>query len=113
MTKASFDLNIATLSQESFYKERGTVLNDIDQFLAMVFRFLKLVEGSLDIDNRLQNLHLLLESLCLIHGLYGYPANGDDGTGRGFNICTSNERSRLALVSIKNPSFSEISKDRK
>lgn len=67
-----------------FVQERGTILKDIDDFLIMVFWFLKEINeaGQPLSGDKCQNLNLLIESLCFIHSLYGYPAdNNEDNTG--------------------------------
>ena len=69
---------------EFFYKERGTVLNDIRHFLQIVLRLLVTVKEDeiLVHHHQLENLDFLIESLCLIHGLYLYPKEGGKRYGK-------------------------------
>ena len=59
----------------NFLKERGEVLKDIKQFLFMIFRYLVQMEknGFKPEFFVTETVCSLLKSLCLIHGLYGYP----------------------------------------
>ena len=60
---------------EDFLKERGEILKDIEQFLFMVFRyFLYMEEQEFEPDFFITDtVCILIKSICLIHGLYGYP----------------------------------------
>ena len=78
-------------SHSRFNDERENVLKDIGNFLFMVFGFLKeMTEHGVFIksDRKLRNLELVIESLCLIHGLYGYPAETSDNPGNVTELLT-------------------------
>ena len=78
-------------SHSRFNDERENVLKDIGDFLFMVFGFLKeMTEYGVFIknDRKLRNLELVIESLCLIHGLYGYPAETSDNPGNVTELLT-------------------------
>lgn len=69
---------------EMFLKERGNVLEEIKQFLMMVLDYFFDMEQKLGLElvvaiikENLSSLKSLIKSLCLIHGLYGYPAETD------------------------------------
>jgi hypothetical protein len=60
-----------------FLEERGAILEDIREFLRAVLLYCLDMEDNLDFKPNVianENLVSLIESLCLIHGLYGYPA---------------------------------------
>lgn len=68
---------------ELFFKERRSILSDIDQFLDQVSSFLtkalklaRLKNIRIDVP-QLTSMDLMLKSLCFIHGFYLFPANGD------------------------------------
>ena len=66
-----------------FFKERSSILSDIDQFLHQVSSFLNLVLERARSKNilinvpQLTNMDLMIKSLCFIHGFYLFPANRD------------------------------------
>jgi hypothetical protein len=55
-----------------FLKERGNIHKDIKDFLAMTLKFCNFIPKTFNELGR-KKLHSLIESLCLIHALYGYP----------------------------------------
>ena len=68
-----------------FLKERGRVVNDIEQFLQMILVYFEDMEEKKEINPEFApneivtapNLQLLIKSLRLLHALYGYPARND------------------------------------
>ena len=58
-----------------FLKERNQILQDIEQFLFTTFRYFLMMENE-EYRTPLfatETVGSLIKSLCLIHGLYGYP----------------------------------------
>ena len=79
---------------ESFQGERRTIVNDIKQFLIAVLNYCYSIEQMKKrriptqavvarINTTMsQNLHSVIKSLSLLHGLYGYPdSSNQDVTG--------------------------------
>jgi hypothetical protein len=69
---------------ELFLKERSDILEEIEEFLAMVLNYFFDLEQKLGLESvvtavekNLISVNSLIKSLCLIHGLYGYPAEID------------------------------------
>ena len=63
----------------NFLKERKCILEDIKQFLEMVLIYFGMMENKWGHDRVVnaneKSVKLLMKSLCLIHALYGYPAD--------------------------------------
>ena len=77
---------------QRFQQERSLALNDIKQFSLMVLEFLSDMEGKKGYEHVVNAVSAskssvisLVKSLCLIHGLYGYPADSDN-TGKSYRI---------------------------
>ena len=78
---------------EKFQDERRSIVNEIEQFLKVVLKYcysieqLKRSRPTQAVVARItktmsQNLHSVIESLSLLHGLYGYPdSSNQDVTG--------------------------------
>jgi hypothetical protein len=72
---------------KAFLKERRKILEDIKQFLNMVLTYFSFLETkwggceSVVSAINIESMKSLIKSLCLIHGLYGYPADNDN-TGK-------------------------------
>jgi hypothetical protein len=69
-----------------FLLERSRILNDIQQFLMMVLQYFSDMEdemGEEQVVTRNGKIKPLIKSLCLIEGLYGYPADNDI-TGKSY-----------------------------
>jgi hypothetical protein len=65
-----------------FVGERSKILEDIRQFLQVVLLYCLDMEDTWKFSRDViatKNLEVLVESLCLIHGLYGYPAMSNTG----------------------------------
>ena len=63
---------------QDFLKERNEILKDIEQFLFMTFRYFSKMGNSYDPKSfATETVRSLIHSLCLMHGLYGYPAEQD------------------------------------
>ncbi len=63
-----------------FTEERGTVFNDIEQFLQMILVYFEDMEENRKFKRHViatAKLQPLIESLCLLHALYGYPEKND------------------------------------
>jgi hypothetical protein len=59
---------------QDFLKERSEILRDIEQFLFMTFRYFSKMGNRYDPKSfATETVRSLIQSLCLIHGLYGYP----------------------------------------
>ena len=69
-------LSIMASEQFQFFlKERNQILQDIEQFLFTTFRYFLMMENE-EYRTPLfatETVGSLIKSLCLIHGLYGYP----------------------------------------
>jgi hypothetical protein len=68
-----------------FLDERSNILEEIKQFLMMVLDYFFDLEQKLGyefvvqaVEKNLSSVESLIKSLCLIHGLYGYPADTDN-----------------------------------
>jgi hypothetical protein len=76
-----------------FLRERSRIFKDIKQFLSVVLKCcLQFGKMAKDSSTKSQiaakiriNLPPLIESLCLIHALYGYPDSSGDETGNKLN----------------------------
>ena len=74
---------------EEFLEERSEILKDIEQFLFMVFKYFSQMEEDFaqsDFKHHFfitENVCSLIESLCVIHGLYGYPGHNSSALGEG------------------------------
>ena len=91
-------------SFKGFLKERSMILSDIKQFLSMVFQYCLYMEKntkSRHIGAKIRtHLPVLMESVCLIHALYGYPDSSGNETGNKLNsnCCPVFGSNKLALI---------------
>ena len=71
---------------KGFLKQRNAIIKDIEQFLLMMCKYFSDWEKCLDPASFItETVCSLIKSLCLIHGLYGYPAlnsSTDNITGK-------------------------------
>ena len=77
---------------KDFLKERSEILKDIKQFLFMIFRyFVQMEKDNFEPEFFVtETVCSLLKSLCLIHGLYGYPelnSSENNITGKNTSPC--------------------------
>ncbi|CAB4037641.1 Hypothetical predicted protein, partial [Paramuricea clavata] len=73
---------------QDFLTDRSTILEDIREFLSVVLMYCLNMEDELDCPRDViatKNVSSLIESLCLIHGLYGYPAKSNSSENTGVN----------------------------
>ena len=80
---------------DRYLKDRAETLKDIEDFIVLLFRFLKMVQELSKVSEeddeelytnyiRYTNFNALVKSLSLIHALYGYPseeARESEGNG--------------------------------
>ena len=60
----------------TFLRQRELILNDIKDFLKAILDCL--IDNSISVQIG-RNLSPFIESLCLLHALYGYPMDGGEG----------------------------------
>ena len=65
---------------DSDENERREAFEDIKEFLMMTLTYFESMEEWKFVPRVIAtNLRFLIESLCLLHALYGYPANSNTG----------------------------------